>query len=117
MSTVTVSDVTSSPAQELEQIFKDYYQFVYRTAFSVTGSEADAEDVLQTIFASLLRRELPPDFKNNTKAYLYRAAFNRSLNTIRHRKRHPSTGAVEALESIPCAPDSGAGDFGRKVQP
>lgn len=110
MSTVTVSDLTSTSTQELEQIFKDYYQFVYRTAFSVTGSEADAEDVLQTIFASLLRRELPSDLKKNPKAYLYRAAFNRSLNTIRHRKRHPSTGAVEVLESISCAPDSAARD-------
>lgn len=104
--TIAVFDAASSAAQELEQIFKDHYQFVYRTAFSVTGSEADAEDILQTIFATLLRREIQPDLRKNPRAYLYRAAFNQSLNLIRSRKRHPTTG-VEVLERVAAAPASG----------
>jgi len=103
--TIAVLEATNSAAQELEQIFKDHYQFVYRTAFSVTGSEADAEDILQTIFAALLRRDLQPDLRKNPKAYLYRAAFNQSLNLIRSRKRHPTTG-VEVLERVAAAPAS-----------
>jgi RNA polymerase sigma-70 factor (ECF subfamily) len=106
MSTVAVFDVTGRPTQELERIFKEYYQFVYRTAYSVTGNVEDAEDILQNIFAGLLRRELPPDLQRNPKAYFYRAAFNLSLNTIRYRKRHPSGGDVEALKTMTCAPDS-----------
>ena len=93
--TIAVLEATNA-AQELEQIFRDHYQFVYRTAYSVTGSEADAEDILQTIFATLLRREIQPDLKKNPRAYLYRAAFNQSLHLIRSRKRRPTTG-VEAL--------------------
>jgi DNA-directed RNA polymerase specialized sigma24 family protein len=41
-------------AQELEQIFREHAPLMYRTAFSVTGSRQDAEDVLQTIFLRLL---------------------------------------------------------------
>ena len=66
MSTETVSGVTSRPlAQDFEQIFREHYQLVYRTACRVTGSPEDAEDVLQTIFLRLLRREVPPDLQNN----------------------------------------------------
>jgi RNA polymerase sigma-70 factor (ECF subfamily) len=95
----------TNATQELERIFKDHYQFVYRTAFSVTGSEADAEDILQTIFAALLRRQIQPDLRKNPRAYLYRAAFNQALHLIRSRKRHPMTG-IEALGTVAAVPPS-----------
>jgi len=103
--TIAVIETTHNAAQELEQIFRDHYQFVYRTAFSVTGSETEAEDILQTIFATLLRREIQPALRANPRAYLYRAAFNQSLNLIRSRKRHPTTD-VEVLETVAAAPPS-----------
>src|SRR5437763_4212947 len=99
MSTVAVSDVAGgSLPQELEEIFRDYYQFVYRTAYTVTGSDADAEDVLQSLFVRFLGRGFPADLRKNPKGYLYRAAFNLSLNTVRSRKRHASAGDVESIE-------------------
>jgi RNA polymerase sigma-70 factor (ECF subfamily) len=87
------------PTAEFDQIFRENYQLVYRTAYGVTGSPEDAEDVLQTIFLRLVRRELPPGLLRNPKAYLYRAAVNLSLNTIRLRKRivlTDDTGRFEA---------------------
>jgi RNA polymerase sigma-70 factor (ECF subfamily) len=60
---------------------------VYRTAYGVTGTAEDAEDVLQTIFLRLVRRELPTNLKANPRAYLYRAAVNVSLSTLRSRRR------------------------------
>ena len=59
MSTATVLTVTDERvAQEFDELFRDYYRLVYRTAFSVTGSPQDAEDVAQTIFLRLFRRGL-----------------------------------------------------------
>jgi RNA polymerase sigma factor (sigma-70 family) len=55
--------------------------------------------VLQTIFVQLLRHDQPPAFRQNPKAYLYRAAVNTSLNVIRSRKRSVLTGDVENIES------------------
>jgi RNA polymerase sigma factor (sigma-70 family) len=69
-------------APELEKIFEQHYQFVYRTAYSLTGSPHDAEDITQTIFMRLLARESPPDLTRSLEPYLYRAAFNLSLNRI-----------------------------------
>jgi RNA polymerase sigma factor (sigma-70 family) len=71
---------------EFQNLFREHYQLVYRTAFNVTRSAEDAEDVLQTIFARLIRREFPSDLKKNPKAYLYRAAFNRALDIVRARR-------------------------------
>jgi RNA polymerase sigma-70 factor (ECF subfamily) len=73
--------------QELEQLFREHYPMLYRTAYSMLDNPADAEDVPQTIFLRLLRSGLPPDLKRNPQGYLYRAAVNLSLNVIRARKR------------------------------
>jgi RNA polymerase sigma-70 factor, ECF subfamily len=107
MSTVTLSGVTRRPlTQEFEQIFREHYQLVYRTAYGVTGRAEDAEDVLQTIFLRLVGREFPPDLQKNPKAYLYRAAVNVSLNTIKQRQRHVLTNDADRFESYANATDS-----------
>lgn len=99
MSAVIVSDANSkSLTDEFDRIFREHYQLIYRTAFGVTGSAEDAEDVLQTIFLRLLRRDLPPDLKQNPKAYMYRAAVNVSLSTIRRRQRQVLTDKAELFE-------------------
>jgi RNA polymerase sigma-70 factor (ECF subfamily) len=107
MSTVTTSQVTGRTAQELEQMFREHYQFVYRTAYGLTGNSEDAEDILQNIFAGLVRREFPPDLLRNPKAYFYRAAFNLSMNVIRDRKRRPSAEDDEAISRIPARSEAG----------
>jgi RNA polymerase sigma-70 factor (ECF subfamily) len=84
-------------ANDFEELFRAHYELVYRTAYSVTGNRPDAEDVLQTIFLRLLHR-LPPDFERNPEGYLYRAAINLSLNTLRSRKH---TAGTDGLEQVP----------------
>ena len=82
---------------ELEDLFRDHHKLIYRTAYSVTGSKPDAEDVLQVIFLRLLRRSLPPDLQRNPAGYLYRAAVNVSLDTVRSRNRRKTTNGVERV--------------------
>ena len=48
--------------QDIEDIFRVHCRLVYRTAYSITGSWQDAEDVLQTIFLRLLQRDYPVEF-------------------------------------------------------
>jgi hypothetical protein len=63
MSTTTVANINRNPwTEELERVFEEYYSLVYRTAYSLTGSARDAEDVLQTVFLRLLGREIPPSW-------------------------------------------------------
>ena len=89
---------------EFEDIFNEHAPLVYRTAYGVTGSHEDAEDVLQTLFLRLMRRELTPDLRKSPQAYLYRAAVNLSLDTIRFRRRHVQSDG-EAFLDVP-APDT-----------
>ncbi len=74
--------------QDFERIFRDHHALVYRAAYRITGNAEDAEDVLQTLFLRLLRREVPPEIQNNPKAYLHRAAVNIALDIIKTRKRN-----------------------------
>jgi RNA polymerase sigma-70 factor (ECF subfamily) len=85
---------------ELEELFQEHHQLIYRTAYSVTGSRPDAEDVLQIIFLRLIRRGLPPELWKNPKGYLYRAAINVSLNTVRDRERRKADGGSERLLTV-----------------
>jgi RNA polymerase sigma-70 factor, ECF subfamily len=107
MSTVPALEVAKKRlAAEFEQIFLEHSQLVYRTAYGVTGTAEDAEDVLQTIFMRLIRHDFPPNLKNNPKAYLYRAAVNVSLNTIRGRRRLTLTDDVRTFERSASAAQS-----------
>src|SRR6185295_13285444 len=87
-------------AQEVGRIFEEHYDLVFRTAYGVTGSPEDAEDIVQTIFLRLLGRTLPAEWMKNPRAYLYKAAVNLSLNTIRRRQRHVLTDDFERFEAL-----------------
>jgi RNA polymerase sigma-70 factor (ECF subfamily) len=99
MSIAAVPRTSETLAPEFEEIFREHCRLVYRTAFTVTGNHQDAEDVLQNIFLKLLEREFQPDLETNPRAYLYRAAVNMSLKTIRSRKRRRLVDGVECLET------------------
>jgi RNA polymerase sigma-70 factor (ECF subfamily) len=78
----------------LEILFRQHHERVFRTAWRVTGSASDAEDVLQTVFLRLLRsggQEATGargfDWADNPEAYLSRAAINASLDLLRRQKR------------------------------
>jgi RNA polymerase sigma factor (sigma-70 family) len=95
---VTAAKVTSQRTDtEYDQVFRNHYQLVYRTAFGVTRSAEDAEDVLQMVFMGLVGRPFPPGLKQNPKAYLYRAAFNRAVDMVRARRQDISHGDAERL--------------------
>lgn len=75
------------PPEALEAIFREHHGSVFRAAYRITGNAADAEDVLQTVFMRLLRRDEQPDLSNSAGSYLHRAAVNAALDLLRRRKR------------------------------
>jgi len=86
----TLLSVLEEPAiaipDELEQAFRDHHGLVFRTACRITGNAGDAEDVLQTVFLRLLRRDRRAGPLENPESYLRRAAINASLDVIRSRQ-------------------------------
>src|SRR5215216_5473933 len=90
MSPIAVPTPINLPlAEELERIYREHAPLIYRTAWGVLGSREDAEDVLQSVFVALLRREHPPDLQQNPKAYLYKAAVTASLDVLKAKRRRP----------------------------
>jgi RNA polymerase sigma-70 factor, ECF subfamily len=79
--------VNSEPPGELERLFQAHHGRVFRTAQRITGSAADAEDVLQTVFLRLVKGQEDYDLSGNPEAYLSRAAINASLDLLRSRTR------------------------------
>lgn len=83
----SMTDDAISPRLQFDEIYQEHAEFIYRTAYGVTGKREDAEDVLQTVFLRLLRRDPPPGIADNLRGYLYRAAVNLSLDALRLRRR------------------------------
>jgi len=86
--------------QSLEAIFREHHGAVYRAAYRITGNAADAEDVLQTVFTRLLRREEQPDLSNSAGSYMHRAAVNADLDLMRRRKRARAVDIDDVGEQI-----------------
>ena len=95
-------------AESFEQLFREHYDLVYRTAYRVTGNPMDAEDVLQTVFMRLVRREGAPDLSGGARGYLHRAAVNAALDVVRRRRRDAvmETAAWRIQPDEPPGPDA-----------
>jgi RNA polymerase sigma-70 factor (ECF subfamily) len=83
--------------RELESLFRENYEHVFRTAYRITGSTSDAEDVLQTVFLRLIKSSEGIDQAESQKGYLLRAAVNASLDLMRSHTRSKSV-AIEDVE-------------------
>src|ERR1700722_10396519 len=60
---------------------------VLRTAHRITGNASDAEDVLQTVFLRLLRRDTDTLAEiDNPESYLRNSAVNPALDVVRARQ-------------------------------
>lgn len=84
----------------LETLFREHHGAVYRAAYRITGNAMDAEDVLQTVFTRLLRREEQPDLSESAGSYLHRAAVNAALDLMRRRKRARSVDLDEVGDQL-----------------
>jgi RNA polymerase sigma factor (sigma-70 family) len=75
--------------------FERYHQMLYRYCLSIVRSEADAEDVVQSVFASAFvalrdhRRDAP------LRPWLFRIAHNESVSVL--RRRRPEAELTEGM--------------------
>src|SRR5512143_208636 len=78
---------TTVPAGFAE-LYERHYDAVFRAALRVTGSPADAEDVLQTVFLRVLARGGDVEAAPPPAAYFRRAAVNAAVDLLRRRAVH-----------------------------
>ncbi len=94
------TETLPAPSTELDEVFQRYHGKVFAAAYRVTGSAHDAEDVLQTVFLRLLKRQHEMQLDPNPGAYLHRAAVNAGLDLMRARSRKRSI-ALDDLDVPP----------------
>src|SRR5258708_6005962 len=86
------------PSTALDRIYETHHGMVFRTAYRITGNAADAEDVLQTVFLRMVRREGAAEILN-AESYLRRWAVNASVDVVRARR---DAGTLE-METLPAS--------------
>ena len=59
---------------------------VFRAAYRVTGNAGDAEDVMQTVFLRMMKRDQAAEPVGNMTSFLHRAAVNAALDLVRSRQ-------------------------------
>jgi RNA polymerase sigma-70 factor (ECF subfamily) len=73
-------------APDLERIFREHHGMVFRAAYRVTGNAGDAEDVLQTVFLRMVKRDPGAEPVGNMASFLHRSAVNAALDLVRTRQ-------------------------------
>jgi len=97
---------TPQPAPELGQIFRDHHKQVLNAAYRVTGNAQDAEDVLQTVFMRLVRREGGSPLSDSPGSYLHRAAINAALDIVRSRQAARSSPLEDVEPTLSAASET-----------
>jgi RNA polymerase sigma-70 factor, ECF subfamily len=87
------------PLTELERIFHENHAAVFRAAYRVTGNAHDAEDVLQTVFLRLMKRDPDAEPVENMSSFLHKAAVNAALDLMRAR-HHVRQVPLDEFEPI-----------------
>ena len=94
----------------LDDMYREHHAMVFRTAYRITGNAADAEDVLQTVFLRIVRRndrrEDAADAIERPENYLRRAAVHAALDLVR-AKRPAAEMDLDRLPATGSRPDDG----------
>jgi RNA polymerase sigma-70 factor (ECF subfamily) len=112
----------TQPAQDaaadssVAALFTQHHERVFRVARRITGNASDAEDVLQTVFLRIMRRDEPPLRADDAANYLHRAATNASLDLLRRRKAARSEPIEDAERFRDHEPSPEAAHVGAEIR-
>ena len=104
---------------DLRELFLAHHRQVYRAAWRITGNAQDAEDVLQTVFLKLLRRDARSLDPTGVAAYLRLAGVNAALDLLRSRRSARAAGLRDVADDVDVrsdAPDPEASEHERRMR-
>lgn len=82
-----IQQVKAGDPEAFETIFSRYATQVYRQAFKLVGSEAEAEEVVQEVFLTIYEKAKTFRGESAFSTWLYRLTMNVALTKLRRRKR------------------------------
>lgn len=87
--------------QDIERLFAQYADTVYRVCRTYLGSAADSEDAVQEVFLRLIRKSPSFAAESDERGWLIVTACNYCKSLLRWKKRHPLTD-VDTLPEPSC---------------
>jgi RNA polymerase sigma-70 factor (ECF subfamily) len=83
-----IRDARHGKERAFLQLFDEHHLPLFRFAWRLTGSAADAEDIVQECFLTLLRPDCGFDpTRNAIRTYLFGAVRNQALKRLRRREQ------------------------------
>lgn len=79
-------DLQNGKEAALDSLFRSHYTFLCQVVFRMIGDRNSAEDLVQEVFYEVWRKREQLQVRQTFRAYLKRAAVNRTLNYIRDQK-------------------------------
>lgn len=84
-------------AEALEALMGRYASRIYRLAYGITRSTADAEEVVQDVFLQVVQKGIGFEGRAALGSWIYRITTNVSLNKRRGKRRELETSLDELL--------------------
>ncbi len=72
--------------KSIDLLFDNYYTYLCNVIYRAINDASYAEDIVQEIFSDIWRKRESINIQSSLRAYLRRAAVNRSLNHIRKQR-------------------------------
>ena len=90
-------------ARAFDSIFREHYPHLVSFAGHMLRDHAAGEEIAQDVMVELWRRHASLEVRSSLRAYLVRAARNRCLNDIRHRRIRRKAEPLLVLDATPVA--------------
>lgn len=92
--------------QEIASLYAQFGAMVHRRAYVLLGSDADAEDATQEVFARVIKHLHRHRGEASLTTWLYRVTTNHCLNVLRNRNRRRRLlkDHYQDVEPIDCVP-------------
>jgi RNA polymerase sigma-70 factor (ECF subfamily) len=81
-----VAQARQGDTTAFNELTERYQRNIFRLAQNITQNREDAEDVLQTVFLRLVKRDPDADPVTNLPSFLHRAAVNAALDLVRAKQ-------------------------------
>lgn len=77
----------------------DYYQLIYRVAFSQVKNHADAEDITQEVFLKIIRHDMRYQSMEHERAWIVRVTINLCRDLLKSKWHKTSVSMEEVSEA------------------
>jgi len=107
----TIKGAQRGDPASFDRLVDQYAGRVFGLVYRLTGSKADAEDLMQEVFLRVVRMIGAYQHDGRFEAWLFRIAANLCRDRVRRSKRTPKTVALDAPPEGPDEASSGPRSF------